>query len=262
MNDNAYETAWISLIGDRDLNQDRCAVLSQGASVLLVLADGMGGHPRGELAAQIAMDIFAEGFQRADQPVQDPAAFLREQVLRTHRAINTYGTQQRRPIEPRTTLVAALVERERVSWTHLGDSRLYLLRKGRVVAQTLDHSYVRMLVDQGVIREEESESHPLRNYVTRCLGGLDEVPDPSAGSSAGLRPGDLVLLCSDGFWASLGTDGLQRGLEDDASPLDEQLNRLAEGARRKAHPRSDNVTAVALRRPADPAAWNTRKALG
>jgi len=252
MSNTLYQTAQISLIGDRELNQDRCALVRQDQSLLLVLADGMGGHPRGEMAAQIAVDCFARGFGKTARPIPDPATFLHEQVLRAHRAINASGRQHRPPIEPRTTLVAALVEPERVTWTHLGDSRLYLLRNGRVLAQTLDHSYVRMLVEQGTIREEESDSHPLRNYVTRCLGGGDEAPEPSPGSGNGLQPGDLLLLCSDGLWASLGNDRLLRGLADSAAPLEQQLTNLAENARIEAHPRSDNVTALALRRVGSP----------
>jgi len=248
MSDALYDTAQVSLVGDREMNQDRCTLVRQQQTLLLVLADGMGGHPRGEMAAQIAVDSFVGSFGASTQPIADPGAFLHRQVLEAHHEINAYGHQQRPPIEPRTTLVAALVEPARVTWTHLGDSRLYLLRKGLVLTQTLDHSYVRMLVEQGVIGEEQSDSHPLRNYVTRCLGGANEIPEPTPGSGDGLQPGDVLLLCSDGFWGSLGKDRLVRGLADTATPLEQQLKSLAESARSEAYPRSDNVTAVALRR--------------
>jgi serine/threonine protein phosphatase PrpC len=253
MNDTGYETAQATLIGDRDLNQDRCALVMQGRSLLLVLADGMGGHPNGEMAAQIAVDCFVRGFSEAPQPIPDPTLFLAEQVLQAHRQINAYGDQHEPPTEPRTTLVAALVEPARVTWTHLGDSRLYLLRHHRILAQTVDHSYVRGLVEQGTIGEQEIDSHPLRNYVTRCLGGAGEAPEPSLGSCDGLQPGDLLLLCSDGLWASLGNERLMQTLADRSVPLQQLLSKLAQSARSEAYPRSDNVTAVAVRCPASPA---------
>jgi len=253
MSDWDYETAETTLIGDRELNQDRCALIRQGPTLLLVLADGMGGHPKGEMAAQIAVDCFVQGFAESARAIADPALFLRERVLQAHRAINAYGHQHQPSIEPRTTLVAALVEPTRATWAHLGDSRLYLLRDDETLAQTKDHSYVRMLVEQGTIREKEIDNHPLRNYVTRCLGGAGEVAEPSLGSWQGLRHGDLLLLCSDGLWAGVGDERLRHALADRTTPLQLLLTKLAESARSKAYPQSDNVSAVAVRRLAHPA---------
>jgi len=247
MNDAAYETAQTTLIGDRELNQDRCALVRQGQTLLLVLADGMGGHPKGEVAAQIAVDCFVQGFGESARAIRDPPLFLRERVFNAHRNINVYGRHQEPPIEPRTTLVAALAEPTRVTWIHLGDSRLYLLRDDQTLAETKDHSYVRMLVEQGTIREQDIDSHPLRNYVTRSLGGAGEAPEPSLGSWQGLQQGDLLLLCSDGLWASLGTARLRQAVAKRSTPLQQLLTKLAESARREAYPQSDNVSAVAAR---------------
>ena len=252
MNHTEYETAQTTLIGDRELNQDRCALVRQGQSLLLVLADGMGGHPKGEMAAEIAVDCLAQGFGEPTQRIRDPHLFLRERLLQAHREINAYGHQHAPPIEPRTTLVAALVEPARTTWAHLGDSRLYLLRDDRILAQTKDHSYVRMLVEQGTILNEEIDRHPLRNYVTRCLGGTGEAPEPTLGSWDGLQPEDLLLLCSDGLWASLGNERLRRSMADSSAPLQQLLTKLAENARHEAHPHSDNVSALAVRRLVNP----------
>ena len=256
-----YELAQTSLTGDREVNQDRCGLIRQGHALLLVLADGMGGHPNGEIAAQVAVDCFVQAFAKSAQAIRDPALFLRERVLQAHGEINAYGQRQVPPIEPRTTLVAALVEPTRATWIHLGDSRLYLLRDGETLTQTKDHSYVRMLVEQGTLQEKEIDTHPLRNYVTRCLGGGPEAPEPSLGSWQGLRAGDLLLLCSDGLWASLGDARLGQALADRSTPLQPLLTKLTEGARSEAYPRSDNVSAVAVRLLAPPAGADAESAV-
>ena len=162
-----------SRIGGRKYNQDRVAYAYSDKSLLLVLADGMGGHQHGEIAAQIAINIFTQAFAQAAQPrVPEPEEFLREIMRRAHEAIVQYAHDQQLGGNPGTTCVVALVQDGQVCWAHAGDSRCYLLRGGKTVAVTHDHSAVQQWADWGLIKPDEMKTHPDRNKITNCLGGV------------------------------------------------------------------------------------------
>lgn len=241
-----YEAGRISLIGDRPLNQDRSALIESKESILMVLADGMGGHPRGEAAAQILIDICEAAFSKARKPISEPDKFLSRILHKAHSDIIAFGSRQSPPIKPRTTAVIALIQENRVYFAHCGDSRFYLFRDGRALARTLDHSYVELLRQQGSITAAACEKHPYRNYVTRCLGGKRDSIEVTAGTPILLQPNDTLLLCSDGLWGALNDDLLGTALSTPA-PLDDALAKLAHSATSAAHPESDNVTAIAIR---------------
>lgn len=242
-----YEVSQISLIGDRSLNQDRGTFVEARDCLLLALADGMGGHPKGEVAAQLLMNICEKSFCEARKPIADPKQFLSHILYQTHEEIMAFGQQQSPPIKPRTTAVIALIQDGQVYFAHCGDSRFYLFRDGAVHTRTRDHSYVEFLHQQGAISAAACEDHPYRNYVTRCLGGTDNSIEVSSGSPISLQPNDALLLCSDGLWGALGDDLLARALANTDSTLQEILAKLTHTAATTAYPESDNVTAVAMR---------------
>jgi len=238
-----YETASISRQGDRKENQDRCAVAGSGASILLLLADGMGGHPRGELAAQVFIDSLLRQFDEQREPVAPE--FLPQAFTLAHADIIAAGQEAMPPVEPCTTGVACLVGNGTACWAHVGDSRLYLLRNDAIQARTRDHSYVEELIQLGEVAEADRERHPLRNYVTRALGGSAGPPEVTLTGSITLEPGDVLLLCSDGLWAAVperhlftlaGNGSLQAAAEE-----------LAREAETNSTPVSDNITLVVLR---------------
>ena len=202
MNDPDYETASVSLTGDRALNQDRFGVFGSGAERLLLVADGMGGYPCGEIAAELLLEYAGERFGAGQLGAAE--TFLRDLIDGGHRRILDFGHSQEPPVEPASTLVAVLVQSRGLTWAHAGDSRLYRLQGG-VLTRTSDHSYVQQLVDRGELFAAEARRHPLRNYVTECLGGPGAAPEASFGSADALAPGDAVLLCTDGFWSGLGS---------------------------------------------------------
>ncbi len=245
MREIVYHSASVSAIGNRSANQDRCALIESINSMLLCLADGMGGHPKGEVAAQILVDTCAEMFTMARKPISNPAAFLTLIMRRAHEQIIAYGKAQRPAIKPRTTAVVALVQENTLYWVHAGDSRLYLFRDGEILARTTDHSYVELLRKQGAITASECESHPRRNYVTRCLGGHQQAIDFPQGIPTALLPGDILLLCSDGLWGALDDDALRRGMHAEP-PLTERVADLVQQAEAATAPESDNITAIAL----------------
>ena len=240
-----YQLALATRLGDRPSNQDRCAALERDGAVLLVLADGMGGHARGELAAQTLVDSLRDSFNAANLPVNAPRAFLRQALERAHVAVVENGHAQHPPVQPRTTAVACLVQGDRAHWAHVGDSRLYLVRAGTVGFRTQDHTYVQELQRHGMLSTEQLRRHPLRNYVTRCIGGGLEAPVITEGPETVLEPADVVLLCSDGLWSAVPESDLRAVGE--AESLETTLDALAEAAQKATYPQSDNISVVALR---------------
>lgn len=189
--------------GGRPYNQDRLGADRTAEALLMTVADGMGGYAGGELAAQTAIDSIAAAFRGQAKPrLADPEAFLLRAIAEAHLAIVQKGIQAGLGESPRTTVVACVVQAGYAYWSFIGDSRLYLIREGRVVARTRDHSTIQQLVDAGRIREEAVAAHPERNKLLRCLGG-QALPRPEAPASARLARGDVLLLCSDGLWGPL-----------------------------------------------------------
>ncbi len=204
-------------IGKRANNEDRLAHCYSRDALLMVVADGMGGHYYGEVAAQIAVQTLTEAFKREFKPrIRDPFMFLQKGMLNAHRGILDFAGKHHLQDSPRTTCVACIVQNNVAYWAHSGDSRLYLLRSGKVLAQTKDHSRVRLLVDQGVISEDEVLSHPDRNKIYGCLGG-QQTPEVTFSHKATLEAGDVLVLCTDGAWSGLPGDILAIALTNSCS---------------------------------------------
>ena len=245
MREIVYTTASTTIVGNRSKNQDRCALIESIDSVLICLADGMGGHPKGEVAAQILINICTEMFTETRKPIPNPAAFLTIIMNEAHEQIIAYGKAQEPAIKPRTTAVIALIQDNTAYWVHAGDSRFYLFRDKKILARTTDHSYVELLRRRGAITSSECATHPQRNYVTRCLGGNQLSIDFSRGTPTPLLPGDILLLCSDGLWGAMDNSSLIQGIYTD-QPLTERIEHVVQRAEKIAAPESDNITAIAL----------------
>lgn len=237
-------TTTTNRLGNRPCNQDRCLVVNRSQQSLLVIADGMGGHPRGELAAQVTVDTLRKLFEQQRGRIDDPVSFLRTAIHSAHLNILRRGEQEQPPVDPRTVCVACLVQGNQAWWAHVGDSRLYLLRRGKIVARTVDHTPLQELLSRGEISEETAHNHPLRNNVNRCLGGNAVLPKISFSSHA-LQTGDTLLLCSDGLWSAV--DQHQLITLNSTRNLETAAGELAEAAERSTYPHSDNISLVALR---------------
>lgn len=189
-------------IGGRQINQDRLAHAEQGNSLLLVLADGMGGHPRGELAAEIAVETFVQQFYSlAQDNISNVVGFLNHCFIQAHENINSQTPGQAHAA-PRTTCVACLIQDGIATWGHVGDSRLYFWRQGSLLLRTEDHTNVDRLLIRGDISEATARAHNKRHQVFNCLGG-EHWPKPSISDNTPLEYGDRLLLCSDGVWGPL-----------------------------------------------------------
>lgn len=233
-------------IGGRKYNQDRVGYAYTNDALLLVLADGMGGHLHGEIAAQIAVLTFMRAFGRLEQSkVKEPEVFLRATMRAGHDAIFDYAREQQLGGNPGTTCVVALVQDGQMWWAHAGDSRCYLLRHDAVAGVTHDHSVVQQWADWGIISVDEMKTHPDRNKITNCLGGVEDMFYVDVSQPNVVQAGDTLLLCSDGFWSPL-TDKEMAKLSSAAS-LSERLDELVVAAVLREAARADNTTAVVAR---------------
>ncbi|MDR3088049.1 MAG: serine/threonine-protein phosphatase [Azoarcus sp.] len=233
-----------SRIGRRKTNQDRIAHCYSRDSLLMVLADGMGGHLHGEVAAHIAVQYLTHVFQREAQPLlMDPAMFLSRELSLAHHAILDYSHEKGLREAPRTTIVACVVQGAHAYWAHAGDSRLYMLRKGRVFIQTHDHSRVQLMMDQGLLDVRSAATHPNRNRVYSCLGGT-HLPQIEFSRRTPLQHGDVLALCTDGVWGPLGNEGVLRGLGKETPML--AVPKLLTEAEAIAGPTCDNLSVIAM----------------
>lgn len=240
-----YQYATCSRLGNRNANEDRVAVAENGASVLLLLADGLGGHKGGHIAAQTAMRSATHYFHRHTTPIGNIHQFLHNVFMNVQLSILESGHQCDPPIEPKCTLVACLAQDDQATWAHIGDSRLYMIRQRFVLEQTRDHSVVEDLFRQGRISERQKASHPERNRITQCMGSRQKPVSPTISETIPMQKGDGLLLCTDGFWAQLSEEDLRNSFHPEN--LTGSLEQLAQKAESNFYPNSDNVSAVAFR---------------
>jgi serine/threonine protein phosphatase PrpC len=241
----AIDACAVQHIGDRREQQDRLGLFRHPKLpriVLAALADGMGGHTGGALAAEqvvlTAKNSLDQYSPREDFPRETLAAALREAhlLIRSGRWVNEQ--------DPHSTGVLLLVEGPQVTWAHCGDSRLYRFRDGRCLFRTADHSWVAEQLRGGLLSAAQAASHPRRSVLVTSLGGA-EAPRIDTGGADDVAAGDAFLLCSDGLWEYFRNEELaaviaSQGARDAA----EQLLALA---RERAAGEGDNVSLVILK---------------
>ena len=239
------DIAQLNRLGNRDKNEDRMVVVERGKTTMVVVADGMGGHRGGEIAAQIVVDTLERLFRLCELPLHDPKGFLKNAIASAHTLINREAKNQKQDIDPRTTCVACLVQGNTATWAHVGDSRLYLVRDEKIIARTVDHSYVEDLFSQGMITEKEMLTHPKRSYLTQCVGGDSPRPEVRTEEYDRLAKNDLVLLCSDGLWSAI-DEQLICDLSGQPD-LEQAVNQLTLTAESNTYPQSDNISVIVVR---------------
>ncbi|MGC2461043.1 MAG: protein phosphatase 2C domain-containing protein [Steroidobacteraceae bacterium] len=241
------EYAELSLQGGRDSNQDRISVAVAEEAALLIACDGMGGHADGERAAEVAQQTVVERFWQTAQPLLDPLGFLHLALGAAHASV--VDLAPRLPIEmrPRATCAVCVVQQTSAYWAHVGDSRVYHLRAGRVRERTRDHSHVELLVREGVISAGQMQNHPMRNFVESCLGGEAMLPEMALNPRRSLLPEDLLLVCTDGFWANLDETAIGSAFSTLGLSLSDTLSALSAQAVLNAGGGSDNTSVAALR---------------
>jgi PPM family protein phosphatase len=233
-----------SRVGGRLNNEDRIAYCYSRDALMMVVADGMGGHHHGEVAAQITVQCLTDAFQREARPkIDDPFLFLQKHLINAHHAIIDYSDKNRLADSPRTTVVACLIQDNVAYWAHAGDSRLYLIRNHRLLAQTRDHSRIRLLLDEGSITEAEAAHHPDRNKVYSCLGG-PLTPEIEFSRKTPLESGDTLILCTDGLWGLIPGELMAITLK--VMPLLQAMPQLMDKAENQGGAHCDNLSAIAV----------------
>ena len=232
----------VSRKGGREKNEDRMGYCYTRDAGVFALADGMGGHPEGEVAAQLALQTLAAIFQREARPrLADPIRFLHDAIVAGHHQLLRYATERALVDTPRTTVVACVLQGNTAYWAHCGDSRLYLVRGDKLIARTRDHSYSEL--QDALAPVVPVGQRVNRNVLFTCLGSPGKPVVDTIGPLV-LQRGDRVLLCSDGLWGSLSdaviVDQLSR------RPVSDSVPDMVEMALRHAGARSDNVTAIAV----------------
>jgi serine/threonine protein phosphatase PrpC len=241
------EHADLSILGNREENQDRVAVAVGDGTAFLVVVDGMGGHADGARAAEIAVHTMVEEFWDASRPLFDPDGFLHLTIGRAHEAVVRLGLSLPPETRPRATCAICLVQGSSAYWAHVGDSRVYQLRGGKIVDRTRDHSHVELLLRAGRITERQALVHPMRNYVECCIGGDPTLPEMTLGGRRVLKPGDVLMLCSDGLWSGLTDEQVATLGRTAGQSLRDSLADLGSRAVLTSAPFADNTTAAAIR---------------
>jgi PPM family protein phosphatase len=232
----------VSRKGGREKNEDRIGYCYTRDSGLFALADGMGGHPEGEVASQLALQTIAALFQRDSKPkLPDPLKFLQEAIVAGHHQLLRYATQKALIDTPRTTIVACLLQGNFAYWAHCGDSRLYLVRGDKMVSRTRDHSYSELHQTLNQVVPLNSKFN--RNVLFTCLGSPGKPVIDTVGPIR-LQSGDKLLLCSDGLWGTVTdaviVDLLAKKTISDAVP------EMVEQALRNGGAKCDNVSVLAV----------------
>ncbi len=234
-------------LGNRKINQDRFEIIERDGAALMVLADGMGGRPHGEMAAQVAIDVAGDSYHETVGIIEDVEGFFERVIANINRAILELAEEENMPRTPGTTVVLALLQDGHINWAHVGDSRLYLLRDEKLFERTSDHSQVEALYREGRITKEQQQNHPELNQITRCVGCQDEPPEVTHSKLVQLAPQDIILLCSDGMWGAFSDDEIIEHMSMDCMPLAELTERLASMAEQRCYPNSDNVSVITLK---------------
>ena len=181
--------------GERKYNEDSLAVAKKGKAYCFILCDGLGGHDKGDLASKLVVRTISQKFKASeniDVFCKDVFETAQAELLKTQQSLGNN-------VKMKTTAVLLAIEGNKCIVMHIGDSRLYRFRDGRIISRTLDHSVPQMLVMAGEIEENEIRSHPDRNKLLKAIG---DNPNSFKYERAefDVRDGDAFLLCSDGFW--------------------------------------------------------------
>jgi len=215
--------------------------------VLAVVVDGMGGHSDGARAAEIGLKVVQDLFMATELPVFDPQGFLYMALSRAHDEVVAIGADLDVDFRPRATCALCLIQEDGSYWAHVGDSRIYHMRDGRLIDRSRDHSHVEVLIQEGAISEAEALDHPMRNFVECCIGGDVPVPGMTITRFNPLEPGDVLLACTDGLWTGSTDDEIAAMATRTDHALAENLKALSLKALSTNAPYSDNTTGTAVR---------------
>jgi serine/threonine protein phosphatase PrpC len=197
------ESYLLTDVGDRENNEDSADILNTelgGEKVTVcILADGLGGHGKGEVASGLAIQAAKTVLSEADSTER----LLENIIERAQSDILARQKEEHAEAAMKTTIVVLLISGRTARWAHVGDSRLYMFRSNKYHLRTLDHSIPQMLVLSGELKEKKIRNHPDRNKLLRVLGDEWDRVKYEVSEPTDLEDGDAFILCSDGFWENI-----------------------------------------------------------
>ena len=232
----------LSNMGSRDNNEDNIGMYQDGEDYCFILADGLGGHGKGEVASQLAVNAVIEQFTQGERGED----FLDQAFENAQNSIVARQEEERACMDMKTTLVVLMVENAQIRWGHIGDSRLYYFQNGKLRVRTLDHSVPQMLVAVGEIKEKDIRHHPDRNRLLRVLGvEMDEMKHQTS-EPIGRENRQAFLLCTDGFWELIEDKKMEATLKKASTP-EEWLQEMEKIVQKNGkNTNMDNYSAIAV----------------
>ena len=240
-------------IGQRQHNQDEVLVSSapgtlNGNGHLFAVADGMGGHPGGGLASRMACDRLNYFYERnirnkGKQIPADVGRNLVEAVIRADRSIRLQGLKDNKLQDMGTTLSCIILAGSHSVIAHVGDSRIYRLRKGRLSCLTVDHTFVQDMIFEGEVDPAQAHLHSLRHMLTRAVGGGEALEWVDTRID-GLKSSDCFLLCTDGLYNAIAEIDIFDSLAERFIAADTAAELVARALKNGAR---DNITAVVVK---------------
>ena len=237
-----FLTASLSKTGGRRSNQDYCDFVSLQNGHCWVVADGLGGHKGGEIASRLAAEEVVRQFTRS------PDFSLSAVTRYIESAQNAILLRQKERFElstMRTTIVVLISKNRKALWGHVGDTRLYAFRAGKIIFQSKDHSVPQALIDAGELSPEQIRFHEDRNRLLRALGSDGELRPTFQQKKKTIKHTDAFLLCTDGFWEYVTEAEMESTLQSSSSP-DMWLEKMEHILLKKVQGKHDNYSAIAI----------------
>lgn len=227
--------------GNREINEDSAIVTEQNGKYCFIVADGLGGHGRGEVASALVVESGRALFQR-----YEGNSFLKDCFENAQQELLEEQKRQNAHSEMKTTMVVLEMDSSQAQWGHVGDSRLYHFQKNKMISRTLDHSVPQMLVMAGEIKEKQIRGHEDRNRLLRVMGVEWGSPQYTLAEPVPTKAGQAFLLCTDGFWELIEEKTMMSLLKKSVS-VDEWMERMTEEVQKNGlNKNMDNYTAIGI----------------
>lgn len=238
------EIATLSKTGGRKVNEDACGFWSIEGACCCVLSDGLGGHYGGDVASKLVVQHVLDGFSKnPDCSVQAIETLLHigDDAIVQEQQHNS----ELRDMRATAVILAVDTTRRLAAWGHIGDSRLYYFRQGKIIHQTRDHSVSQSMVDAGYLKPEELRSSPNRNQLYAALGNNDHFEVDILPAALPIQVGDAFLMCSDGLWEYVEENEMEQTLHKSTFAA-EWLSILERPVLSRGHKGQDNYSAIAV----------------
>ncbi len=231
----------VSHQGGRKRNEDRMGYTYTQSAAIFLVADGLGGHPHGDIASQLCLQVVTTLFNKQAKPkLAHVPEFLQAAMLAAHEQLQSYAATHALDQTPSSTLVISVLQDNQCYTAHCGDSRRYLLRAGQIVSRTIDHS----VAEWKDSMLPASRSAPGTKHLLYSCLGASRQPVIEMSAPIALESGDRLMLCSDGLWGNVEEADICHGLT--ANAVTEAAQELADLALRQGGPYCDNVTLIAV----------------